>query len=154
VCLYWCRFAVGCITSIDSHFHRAHNCSHSTTLNIWRLHDKLEHHYISVILHFLEVFFISVLLSVNIASISAHGIELSSIPSVSRSVYWSAVWKVYCGKMAHWILIPFEIVSGVGWGMGVLDRGPRTPRRRGGLGVFIPHWFQWHICLTHVKSWQ
>ena len=31
------------------------------------------------------------------------------------------VWKVYCGKTADWIIIPFGVVSGIGRGMGVLD---------------------------------
>ena len=32
-----------------------------------------------------------------------------------------SVWKVYCGKTADWIRMPFGMVSGVGRGMGVLD---------------------------------
>ena len=32
-----------------------------------------------------------------------------------------SVHKVYCGKTAEWIRIPFGMVSGVGRGMGVLD---------------------------------
>jgi len=36
--------------------------------------------------------------------------------SVCRSVQ-----KVYCGKTADWIRMPFEVVSGVGQGLGVLD---------------------------------
>jgi len=39
---------------------------------------------------------------------------------VSLCVCWS-VWKVYCGKTAHWIRTPFRVVSGIGRGMGVLD---------------------------------
>ena len=31
--------------------------------------------------------------------------------------------KVYCGKTADWIRMPFWVVSGVGLGMGVLDFG-------------------------------
>jgi len=31
------------------------------------------------------------------------------------------VWKVYCGKTADWIRMPFRVVSGVRLGMGVLD---------------------------------
>jgi len=31
------------------------------------------------------------------------------------------VRKVYCGKTADWIRMPFRVVSGVGLGMGVLD---------------------------------
>jgi len=38
--------------------------------------------------------------------------------SVCRSVQ-----KVYCGKTADWIRLPFGMVSGVGQGMGVLDGG-------------------------------
>jgi len=30
---------------------------------------------------------------------------------------------VYCGNTADWIRMPFGVVSGVGQGMGVLDRG-------------------------------
>jgi len=29
--------------------------------------------------------------------------------------------KVYCGKTAEWIRMPFGLLSGVGRGMGVLD---------------------------------
>jgi len=29
---------------------------------------------------------------------------------------------VYCGKTADWIRMPFGVVSGIGGGMGVLDR--------------------------------
>jgi len=29
--------------------------------------------------------------------------------------------KVYCGKTAEWIQMPFGVVSGVGRGMGILD---------------------------------
>jgi len=32
-----------------------------------------------------------------------------------------SVRKVYCGKMAEWIQMPFGMVSGIGQGMGVLD---------------------------------
>jgi len=35
-----------------------------------------------------------------------------------------SVQKVYCGKTAEWIRMPFAVVSGrVGLGMGVLDGG-------------------------------
>jgi len=58
---------------------------------------------------------ISVSLSMtdNIASVSANGVDLSSIPSVSQSVCL-CVWKVYCGKLADWIRMPFGMVSEVG----------------------------------------
>jgi len=36
---------------------------------------------------------------------------------------------VYCGKTNEWIRVPFGVMSGVGRGMGVLDR--RGYRRRG-----------------------
>jgi len=42
--------------------------------------------------------------------------------SVSRLVCLS-VRKVYYGKTANWIQISFGVVSGVGQGIGVLDRG-------------------------------
>jgi len=45
--------------------------------------------------------------------------------SVCRSVR-----IVYCGKMAEWIWMPFGMVSWVGRGTGVLDRG--VDRRREG----------------------
>ena len=41
-------------------------------------------------------------------------------PSVGLSVGLSDR-KVYCGKMADWIQMPFGVVSGVSRGMGVLD---------------------------------
>ena len=34
-----------------------------------------------------------------------------------------SVRKVYCGKTANWIRMSLEMVSEVGRGMGVLDRG-------------------------------
>jgi len=40
--------------------------------------------------------------------------------SVGLSVCLS-VRKVYCGKTANWIRMPFGMVIGVGRGMGVLD---------------------------------
>jgi len=48
--------------------------------------------------------------------------------SVGRSVR-----KVYCGKTAEWIWMPFGMVSGVGRGMGALDGGGY--RQRGSLGL-------------------
>ena len=39
---------------------------------------------------------------------------------VGQSVILS-VCKVYCGKMAEWICMPYGMVSGVSRGMGVLD---------------------------------
>ena len=60
--------------------------------------------------------------------------------SVCRSVCLSvglSVLKVYCGKTAEWIRIPFGVVSGVGRGMGVLDRVSRAPRGKRGFGNFV-----------------
>ena len=61
---------------------------------------------------------ISALLSISIVSISANGVDLSFIHlSICQLVGWSVclyVWKVYCGKMADWIRMPFGMVSGVG----------------------------------------
>jgi len=45
------------------------------------------------------------------------------------------VRKVYCGKTADCIRMPFGVVSGVGLGMGVLDRGGDCRRGRGSFGV-------------------
>jgi len=56
----------------------------------------------------------------NERSTSNNGIELSPIPSVDLSV---CVQKVYCGKMADSIWMPFGMVSGVVRGMSVLDGG-------------------------------
>jgi len=47
-------------------------------------------------------------LSINIASTSVIGMHLSPIPSVSLCVF---VRKVYCGKTADWIQMPFGMVS-------------------------------------------
>jgi len=47
-----------------------------------------------------------------------------SVAHLSVSVCLSvclSVWKVYCGKTADWIWMPFRVVSGVGRLMGVLD---------------------------------
>jgi len=44
------------------------------------------------------------------------GIDLSPILCVSFR-------KVYCGKMADWIRMPFGMLSGIGQGMGILDAG-------------------------------
>jgi len=63
---------------------------------------------------------ISTSLSINIASVSGHGIELSPSPSIGLFVGLS-VRKVACGKTADWIRMPFGMVSGMGRGMGVLD---------------------------------
>jgi len=45
--------------------------------------------------------------------------QCSSCLSIDLSIYQS-VRKVYCGKMADWIRVPFGMLTGVGQGMGVL----------------------------------
>jgi len=85
-----------------------------------------------------QVFVFSASLPINIASVTANGVDLSPIPSfglcVCRSVGWS-VPKVYCGKTAHWTRMPFRMVSGVGWWMGVLDGSANRRRGRDSFGV-------------------
>jgi len=62
--------------------------------------------------------------------------DLSPRPSVGLSLL---VRKVYCGKMADWIQMPFGVVSGVSQGMGLLDGGGDRQRGRGSFGVeFVP----------------
>jgi len=46
-----------------------------------------------------------------------------------------SVWKVYCGKTADSIRMPFGVVSGVGRRMGVLDGDGDRRRERAVLGV-------------------
>jgi len=46
-----------------------------------------------------------------------------------------SVRKVYCGKTADRIRMPFGVLSGVGRGMGVLDGSGDRRRRRGSFGV-------------------
>ena len=75
----------------------------------------------------LFVVLFSALLSISIASESAHGTELLPEPSVCASVR-----RVSCGKMAGWIWMPFGVVSWVGRGMGVFGGDRR--RGRGSLG--------------------
>jgi len=45
-----------------------------------------------------------------------------------------SVRKVYCGKTAERIRKPFEVVSWVGRGMGVLDGGDDHRRGKGSFG--------------------
>jgi len=54
---------------------------------------------------------ISASLPINIASVSANGLDLSLVSSVC----------LYCGKTVDWIRMPFGMVSAVCRGMGVLD---------------------------------
>jgi len=45
-----------------------------------------------------------------------------------------SIRRVYCGKTADLIRMPFGVVRGVGRGMGVLDRGSDRQRERGSFG--------------------
>jgi len=74
-------------------------------------------------------------LSINIASVSTYLTYLSPSPSVGLCVGRSAglsvcLWKVYFGKTANWIWMPFRMVSGISRGMGVLDEGGDRQRGR------------------------
>ena len=59
----------------------------------------------------------------------SHGMEHLPGPFVSLSVC-----KVYCGKTTDWIRIVFAVVSGIGRGMGTLDRGGYRQREGVVLG--------------------
>jgi len=95
---------------------------------------------------------ISLSLSINIASISVNGVDLSSVPSVGRSecvfVGLLCVCKVYCGKTAELIRMPFGMVSGISRLMGVLDASGECRRGRGSFwGEFgASHCNQWGLC--------
>jgi len=57
---------------------------------------------------------------------------------------------VYCGKTADWIRMPFGVMSGVGRGMGVLDRVVIV-EGEAGRGSFrgeveASHCNQWGLC--------
>jgi len=59
-----------------------------------------------------------------------------------------SVHKVYCGKTAEWIRMPFRVVSGVGRGMGVLDGGGDRRKGKGSFGgeFGASHCNQWGLC--------
>jgi len=66
--------------------------------------------------------------SSSLSNVSTHGTEHSPGPSVGLSVsvclpVGRSVRKVYCGKTAERIWMPFGVLSGVDRGMGVLDGG-------------------------------
>ena len=61
---------------------------------------------------------ISALLSINTALVESN-CRLSHL-SVGLC---QSIRKVYCGKTADWIRLPFGLMSGVGREMGVLDGG-------------------------------
>jgi len=50
--------------------------------------------------------------------------------------------------------MPFEVVSGVGRGMGVLDGGGDRRRRRGSFGgeFGVSHCNQWGLCCVVVRN--
>ena len=48
-----------------------------------------------------------------------------------------SLWKVYCGKTADWIQMPFGVLSGVGQGMGVLDGVVIVEREGAVLGMNV-----------------
>jgi len=58
-----------------------------------------------------------------------------------------SVRKVYCGKTADWIRIPFGVVSGVNRAICVLD-GWLSSKGRGSFGgeVEVPHCNHWGLC--------
>ena len=64
------------------------------------------------------------------------------------------VRKVYCGKTAEWIQMPFGVVSGVGRGMGVLDEGGDRRRGKGSFGgeFGASHCNQWVLCCIDVRE--
>ena len=65
------------------------------------------------------------------------------------------VWKVYCGKTADWIRIPFGVMSGAGRGMGVFD-GVHVPQGEGVvLGVYRPLdgvFLNINVCLLYTSD--
>jgi len=65
-------------------------------------------------------------------SVSANGVDMSSIPSVGLCV-GLCVQKVCCGKTADWIHMPFGIVNGVDRGR-VYWTGSTCPKEKGSFG--------------------
>jgi len=65
------------------------------------------------------------------------------------------VRKVYCGKTADWLRMPFGVMSGVGFSMGVLDGGGNCRRGRGSFvgefGAF--HCNQWDLCEALLSNY-
>ena len=57
------------------------------------------------------------------------------------------VRKVYCGKTANWIWMPFGVVSGFRFGIVVLDFGGDCQKGRGSFGgeFGAPHCNQWGL---------
>jgi len=73
--------------------------------------------------------------------------------SIGRSVCL-CVRKVYCSKTADWIRIPFGMVSVVGRGIDVLDRGDNRRRGRGSFEdeFGASHCNQWGLCCIVVQE--
>jgi len=67
--------------------------------------------------------------------------------------------QVNCGKTADWIWMPFGVVSGVGWGMGVFDGGWRLWKGKGSFGgkCGTSHCNYWGLCGIVIlcrEGWQ
>jgi len=69
-----------------------------------------------------------------------------SINTIERKqVFSQGTLFCTCVKVCEAIKLPFSVVSGMGLGIGVLD-GVHVPQGEGEvLGVFLPHWFEWHF---------
>jgi len=86
-------------------------------------------------------------------SVSIIGIDLSLIPSVGLCVSVSlCVWKVYCGKVADWIRMPFGVVSWIGWWTDVLDGSDDCRRGKAVLVVNLEHHCNEWGTLLHVSA--
>jgi len=62
------------------------------------------------------------------------------------------VQKVYCGKKAEWIRMPFGVVSAVGLGIHVLNGGPGSQGEQR-FRSFLPHLFQMRK-IHHLFQWR
>ena len=69
------------------------------------------------------------------------------------SVYLT-VRKLYCGKTAEWIWVPFGVLSTVGRGIDVLDGGGYRQRGRGSFGgeFWVSRCNQWGLCCIVVRQ--
>jgi len=86
-------------------------------------------------------------------------IEVGVHEKFNRLYVCLCVRKVYWGKTADWIWMPFGVVSGVGRGIGVLDGG-HVPQGEGKVsgGGFAPlvwmAYFNGNVFDSCVESWQ
>jgi len=69
------------------------------------------------------------------------------------------VQKVYCGKTADWIWMPFEMMSGVVRGLGVLHGMDIVEEEGGSFGdkCGASHCSQWEFCAINVvcrEGWR